>query len=207
MSIIFVRHGQTALNAARVFQPPDTPLSALGQAQADAVAAHLATHRPTGMPVGAVLASDMQRAAQTAQAIAAACGLTVAHSPLLRERDFGELRGLPYDSLGFNAIEMEDAPPGGESMAMVHARAAAAWALLQQRRAALTAPLVVVSHGAFLRALLMHLNVPGVHSGSRLDNTSVTELQAASPHACLRLNCITHLGPELMDSGHTLVGG
>lgn len=203
MSYLLVRHGQTALNAARVFQPLDTPLSPLGLAQADALAARLrAGPRPA-----AVLASDLERAAQTAQAVAHAWGLAVEHTPLLRERDFGELRGLPYDTLGFNAIEMEDAPPGGESLADVRQRALAAWALLQQRQAALGAPLVVVSHGAFLRSLFMALGVPGVQGSTRLDNTSVTELQAQPPHACLRLNCTAHLPPELQEPAHSLVGG
>jgi hypothetical protein len=42
MSIILVRHGETALNAARVMQPADTPLSDLGKAQVLAVARRLA---------------------------------------------------------------------------------------------------------------------------------------------------------------------
>ena len=37
-----IRHGETALNVARVLQPADTPLSARGIAQAEALARRLA---------------------------------------------------------------------------------------------------------------------------------------------------------------------
>jgi broad specificity phosphatase PhoE len=202
MSYLFIRHGETALNAARIFQPADTPLSALGQAQAHAVAARLAAH-----PAAAIVSSDLPRAAQTAAAIGLACGLEVDCTPLLQERNFGDLRGLPYDTLGHNAIDMAGAPPNGESMADVEARAQRAWAFLQARRANLAGPLVVVSHGAFLRALMLVLRVPGVHASLRLDNTAVSELALAPPHGVMQLNCTRHLGAHLKDSGHSLVGG
>ena len=50
MSILLVRHGETALNAARVLQPPDTPLSPRGLAQAQAVAQRLSRE-----PVAAIV--------------------------------------------------------------------------------------------------------------------------------------------------------
>lgn len=202
MSYLLVRHGQTALNAAHIFQPPDTALSALGMAQAQAVAARLAAQ-----PVAAIVSSDLTRAAQTAAAIGHACGLAVEHTPLLQERNFGDLRGRPYDALGFNAIDMEAAPPGGESMADVHSRAEQAWAYLQARRTTLHGPLVVVSHGAFLRALLRLLKVPGVHAQFQLGNTSLCELALASPHHATQLNCTQHLGAELHEVGRSLSGG
>ena len=72
MSIFLVRHGETALNVARVLQPADTPLSASGVAQAQAVARRLAT-----LGVAGIVSSDLPRAWVTAQAIARACGLPV----------------------------------------------------------------------------------------------------------------------------------
>ena len=61
MTLLFIRHGETALNAARVLQPAATPLSARGLAQAQAVAERLAAQRLAG-----VLSSDLPRALQTA---------------------------------------------------------------------------------------------------------------------------------------------
>ena len=110
MSIVFVRHGETALNAARVLQPADTPLNSLGMAQADSVARRLARLGPAG-----IVSSDLPRAWVTAQVIGDACGRAVTPLPLLHERNFGELRGRPYDTLGFDPLASACAPPGGES--------------------------------------------------------------------------------------------
>jgi probable phosphoglycerate mutase len=101
MSIILVRHGETPLNVARTLQPADTPLSATGLAQAEAVAKRLA-----GLQLAAIVSSDLPRALSTAQAIAAATGAPISTTTLLHERNFGDLRGQPYDTLGFNPLTM-----------------------------------------------------------------------------------------------------
>ena len=98
MAVILVRHGETALNAARVMQPAATPLSERGQAQARAVGQRLA--RQGG--IGAILCSDLPRAWLTAEAIAAELALPIQPSPLLQECNFGDLRGRPCDTLGFD---------------------------------------------------------------------------------------------------------
>ena len=103
MAVILVRHGETALNAARVMQPAATPLSERGQAQALAVAQRLA--RRGG--IGAIVSSDLPRAWLTAEAIAAALAMPDPPSALLQERNFGDLRGRPYDTLGFDPLVMQ----------------------------------------------------------------------------------------------------
>ena len=112
MTIIFVRHGETALNASRTMQPADTPLSERGIAQARHAAARLRAFKPV-----AIVSSDMPRALRTAQEIALETGLNPSLTQLLHERNFGDLRGKPHDSFGFDPIAMPDAPPNGESMA------------------------------------------------------------------------------------------
>jgi broad specificity phosphatase PhoE len=57
-------------------------------------------------------AATLARARETAQAIAATTGLPVLESALLQERNFGQLRGLAYDGLGYDPIDAEQAPPG-----------------------------------------------------------------------------------------------
>jgi broad specificity phosphatase PhoE len=190
MSILWLRHGETALNASRVMQPADTPLSPRGLAQARAAAARLRTLRPA-----AILASDLPRARQTADAVADATGLPVQHDACLRERDFGVLRGRAWDSLGFDPTAMLDAPEGGESMADFHARAAAAWALALAFRAGLAGPLVVVSHGLLIHAALQrHAHWPdGLGLPARLANTSVSEVLAEAPYSVQRVDCTDHL--------------
>jgi broad specificity phosphatase PhoE len=63
MSIHFIRHGETLLNAARVIQPADTPLGPRGLEQAELVAQRIKALKPA-----AILSSDMPRAWQTASA-------------------------------------------------------------------------------------------------------------------------------------------
>lgn len=193
MTILWLRHGETALNAAKVMQPADTPLSPRGLAQADAAAARLKALRPA-----AILSSDMPRARQTAEAVARATGLTVLTDERLRERNFGALRGRPLSTLGFDPARLVEAPEGGESLADFHARSAEAWALALTHRAALDGPLLVVSHGLLIHATLQrHAHWPtGMQLPERLTNTSVSIVDAAGPNAMLLVNCSTHLGDQ-----------
>jgi broad specificity phosphatase PhoE len=190
VSILWLRHGETALNAARVMQPADTPLSERGFAQARAAAARLAALQPA-----AILSSDLPRALQTAQALSALTGLPIETDVLLHERNFGALRGRPWDELGFDAMSMTEAPEGGESLATFLARCDVAWARALQRRTGLAGPLVVVSHGLLIHAVLRrHALWPdGLAPPERLANTSVSEVDAEAPHRVLQVDSIVHL--------------
>ena len=203
MSIILVRHGETPLNAARVLQPPDTPLSDRGQAQAVAVGARLAA-----LGLGGILSSDRARAWSTAQAIAAATGLPVAAAPRLHERNFGELRGRPYDGLGYDPIAQQDAPPGGESMEAFERRVALAFAQALAMRATLSAPLAVVTHGLVIKTLLrIHVSLPdGAGVPEHVPNTAITILEAQAPHRVVLLNCARHLEGAARDDGKGVSG-
>jgi glucosyl-3-phosphoglycerate phosphatase len=103
---IFLRHGETEGNARRVYQPPDIPLNPTGQAQARRAAAYLREH-----PIERILASDMRRAWETAQAAAEMVGAPVIAEPRLRERWFGDLIGTPSMDL-----DWRNEPPNGESL-------------------------------------------------------------------------------------------
>ncbi len=204
MSIVLVRHGETLLNAARTLQPADTPLGPRGLAQAAAAARRLGASGG----VRAVISSDLSRALQTAQTIAAACGLPVAIEPLLRERDFGDLRGQPYDSLGFDPLAMIEAPPGGESAAAFRERVALAFARIVALRATLDGDLAVVTHGLLIHALLeRHAQFgAGFALPGRLGNTSVTVLGAEPPHGVTLLDCTKHLAGVAADDARSLAG-
>ena len=56
MDVYLVRHGETPLNAARILQFPDTPLSERGSVQAQRVGRRLAT-----AGINRVLTSDTRR--------------------------------------------------------------------------------------------------------------------------------------------------
>lgn len=204
MSIIIVRHGETPLNVARTLQPADTPLSETGRRQAEAVGRRLA-----GMPIAAILTSDLPRALQTAQAIAAATGAPLTPTPLLHERNFGDLRGQPYDSLPYNPLAMAEAPPGGESAADFEGRVARAFAQMVEMRNALSGHLVVVTHGLVIRALLArHLQLEADAAAPlRVGNTSVTICGATAPHALELVDCTRHLDEQIAHATHSLSGG
>ena len=64
-SFYFLRHGQTAHNAARIFQDRSEPLDAAGQQQASTAA-----HRLGQEPIRSIVGSDVLRASQTADTVA-----------------------------------------------------------------------------------------------------------------------------------------
>ncbi len=190
MAILLLRHGETALNAARVLQPADTPLSERGQAQARALAARL-----SGGRIAAILSSDLPRALMTAAPLAERCGLSVRTSALLQERNFGALRGRAYDTLGFDPQVMDEAPEGGESTADFARRVRQAFEEMLAQHVGLDGDLAVVTHGLLIRVLLagaLQLDAERLH-GLTLANTSVSIFDAAPPHALSLLNCTRHL--------------
>ena len=87
--IYLVRHGETVDNAQQIMQGQTHGcLNEKGREQARMVAERLA-----GEAFDAVVASDLRRAVQTAEIIAAPHGLSVVTTPLLRERDWGGFTG------------------------------------------------------------------------------------------------------------------
>ncbi len=86
-----IRHGQTDWNAAgRIQGQTPTELNAQGRCEAARLAGLLAQ---SSRRFAACYTSDLPRAAQTAQILAARLGIGVHPDPALRERDFGPLEG------------------------------------------------------------------------------------------------------------------
>ena len=204
MTILLIRHGETALNVARVLQPAQTPLSERGVAQAEALAARLAT-----MNVAAIISSDLPRTVRTAEAIAAATGAPIETTPLLQERNFGDWRGLPYEDVSGNRLAMNDAPPNGESMEQFERRVAAAFAHVLARRAAIGGNVAVITHGLVVRRVLAeHVQIAaGIAQPEHVGNTSLSVFDASAPYLVSLLNCTTHLDPANSDDVQALSGG
>jgi probable phosphoglycerate mutase len=190
MGIFLIRHGETSGNAARIVQRPEIPLSARGVAQAECLGRRLAREG-----VARILSSDLARAAMTAEHVQRATGAPVALSPLLQERNFGDIRGTAYADLGFDMFAPDYTPPGGESWEAFHARVDQAWALVQETARATDGHLVVVTHGLVCRSLAgRHLEVPpGLLVPERWENTAVTIAEGPAPWRIQLLNCIAHL--------------
>jgi probable phosphoglycerate mutase len=94
--LLIIRHGESEWNALGRWQGwADPPLSAAGEAQAEAAV-------PTLVDLGldAIAASDLQRARRTAEIINAGLRLGEVHIDQgLRERDVGDFSGLTRDEI------------------------------------------------------------------------------------------------------------
>lgn len=154
-SLTLLRHGRTSYNAEGRFQGQvDVPLDSLGEAQARAVATHLAG----SATVSRIVASDLRRAAQTAQALSDQTGVAVEFDSALREISVGDWEGHTRDEVAQLWPDELDAwlagvdmrPPGGESRDESASRVHAAVTRLADESGA-DADLVVVAHGAVIR--------------------------------------------------------
>jgi 2,3-bisphosphoglycerate-dependent phosphoglycerate mutase len=199
MTIYLVRHGETAGNAARVVQRPDVPLNERGIRQAAQLAERLCT-----MGFAHVLCSDLVRARMTAEPLRARRGVVevvIEETPLLQERNFGDLRGTPYAELTEDPFAPDYVPPNGESVAVFHRRVAQAFALIAERRRGLSGPLVVVTHGLVCHAILENHTSADARP-DHFANAGLTLLDPAPPFAVRLANCTQHLtedpGPQLL---------
>ncbi len=190
MAIFLIRHGETASNAARIVQTPETPLSAHGIAQAERLARRLAE-----LGVAAILSSDLARAVMTAERVRAATGAAIELRADLQERNFGDVRGIAYADIDADIMAPEYAPPGGETWAAFHARVDAAWPRIAATAAQLDGNLAVVTHGLVCYSLaLRHLRLPpDTDARQRWANASLTVIDAQPPFAVQLLDCAAHL--------------
>lgn len=197
--LLLVRHGETEWNQHGRYQGhADTPLNDRGRAQAAALAACLARE-----PLAAVFCSDLSRARETAQAVAAPHHLAAVADARLREIAFGRWEGLTHAEIeqrypGQWAIWAADpahvSPSGGETVAEVADRLAAAVtdvAALHQE-----ATVALVGHGGAFQVLLcrlLHVD-PARRWQFKLQHGSISEVQLYDEDAILmRLNDCHHL--------------
>ncbi|GAA3769887.1 histidine phosphatase family protein [Microbacterium kribbense] len=159
-SLIFVRHGETDWNlTGRIQGSSDIPLNDTGRCQARAVAAEL--RDGLDGPV-TIVASDLSRARETAEIIAAELGLDAPRLyPQLRERAYGEGEG----KTGAEAASLWGSwrtaqVPGAESPDQLRRRALAGVHQVVRDARRATAPaaasVIVVSHGGLIRELVRH---------------------------------------------------
>jgi probable phosphoglycerate mutase len=179
MSILLIRHGQTCENKNHIVQPAEVPLSKLGLQQAALLGERLRT-----LGIERILCSDLPRARETANQIAIQTQCAVTLSPLLRERNFGTLRGRTYTDIGFDFFAESYSPPEGESWQDFELRINQAWQLIVELAAKTAGCLAVVTHGNERQE-----TIP-----DRWDNTSVTEFDKTAPYKIILLNDTGHLG-------------
>ena len=152
-TLYLVRHGQSVWNVTRRLQGQvaDVPLTGLGLEQARTAARALA-----GRSVSAVHSSDLLRARQTAEVVAAALGLPVQLDAELREQCYGALEGLPSAEVlaaaPYDFTDPDGRAPGGESLRDVHDRVGRCLAAYARRYVGREC--VLVSHGDTIRVAL-----------------------------------------------------
>jgi probable phosphoglycerate mutase len=211
--LVLLRHGQTAYNAASRMQGQlDTDLSEVGVAQAKRAALALAPRSPR-----LIMSSDLRRAADTAQALAAETGLSVDFDVRLRETHLGDWQGMTHHEVdaispGARAAWRDDAtwgPPGGESRVQVAERSVA---VVDELVAGLDdwgrgddaeSPVVLVAHGGVIAAMtagLLALPVANWPVFGGLANTSWVQLSGHGEQPTWRLD-VWNASAEPADAG------
>jgi probable phosphoglycerate mutase len=113
-SLLFMRHGATALNVAglRCGGDVDLPLIDAGHRQAAQAAERLAAMRPR---VGVIVVSGLQRTRQTAEIVARTLrGIEIVIEPAFNERRLGDWNRRPIADTQAD-LAAGITPPGGES--------------------------------------------------------------------------------------------
>ncbi|GAA1868347.1 histidine phosphatase family protein [Myceligenerans crystallogenes] len=198
-TIVLLRHGRTAYNHTKRLQGQiDIPLDDVGRWQAEQGANALASSHTAVK----IVASDLERAFDTATAYAKLVELDVESDARLRERSFGEWEGLTGEEIAArwpdeHAAWRAGADPvraGAESRAAVAERTAAA---VVEHAAALgdDDTLVVVSHGAAITLALTRMmdEDPTTWRGiSGLHNVHWSHLRASGAQARPAWRLVAH---------------
>lgn len=154
--ICFIRHGETDWNVEKRIQGQiEIPLNETGRAQALAMTFNSAHHN-----FEAIYSSDLVRARDTANMLAARRGLAIKILPQLRERHFGIFQGLtaeegqvqhPDVHARYLARDPDYDFISGESMRDLAERVAAAVHTMTQHHAGQT--IAAITHGGVLDIL------------------------------------------------------
>lgn len=199
MKLIAIRHGETEWNAqGREMGQLDSPLTGLGMEQADAIARRLVK-----VPFAALYSSDLGRAVQTADIIAALCRKTVIIDSGLRERHMGIFQGLtvtemrerfPQERRDYERIGFEYVIPGGESARQRLERSVRVLTAIAENHP--TETVVAVTHGGFLMGCFEF--VLGISPGNgwrfKRQNGSYSAFEYSGTRWCLETwNDMSHL--------------
>lgn len=157
--LVIVRHGETEWNVqGRMQGHLDSPLTATGLAQAQALAQSLQNER-----FDAFYSSDLWRAAYTAQLIAKPHQASVQQLECLRERNLGIFQGLTRkeihtqlaeDISGFRIDDPNYQVPKGENVSEFRTRCVCCFENLAIQHAGQR--LLIVAHGGVLISLFKH---------------------------------------------------
>jgi probable phosphoglycerate mutase len=159
-TVYIVRHGQTEWNVARRMQGHrDSPLTALGQIQADLHGRTLA--RQAG--IDALIASPLGRTRATAALLNAHLSVPVRYEPVLMERDCGAWSGLTLDEIecaypdewrARGGDPYHHRPPAGENLVDMEVRVGG---FLDELLSTGERNVALVTHGVMSRVIIKRL--------------------------------------------------
>lgn len=197
--IILVRHGETLWNKESRFQgSADIELSPEGVKQAKRLAERFADFK-----LDMIYASDLQRAAKTADIVAKQHRININTEARLREANFGVWEGLTFNEIKKQDGEKLDTwledpvtvhPPEGETFEEVQKRAKEGLNEIKNEHE--DEQILVVAHGGTIRALLVDLLGMSLSNFWRIqqDNTSVNLVKFYDGDPIISLiNCTRHL--------------
>jgi probable phosphoglycerate mutase len=155
--VLLIRHGLTdEVGHVLTGWKPGVMLNPEGRAQAERLAERLAR-----VPLGAIYTSPIDRARQTAEAVARRQGLVPIEREALGEWRLGEWQGRRLEEMDavagwreFNLFRSGTRPPGGELAVEVQARVVGEIERLHRQHAG--AVVAIVSHGDVIKAALFH---------------------------------------------------
>ncbi|GAB6989074.1 histidine phosphatase family protein [Paenibacillus pini] len=184
----FVRHGITEWNIENRAQgQTDIPLNETGKAQARALAARLQNEE-----WDMIYSSDLSRARETAEMIAAATGLEIHLDERLREIHCGLIEGTTEeDRMRKWGEEWDTFELGIESdEALIRRGVSVVNDICDQHP---HERILIVSHGAWIGKLLPVL-IPHTDTREHLHNTSITRISKGEARwECELYNCAKHL--------------
>jgi probable phosphoglycerate mutase len=170
MLLITVRHGETEWNVSgREMGHLDSPLTALGRSQAEAIARRL-----SALSIDALYSSDLGRAAATAHTVGSMCGVAPQLDPGLRERHMGVLQGLgsreirerfPAVRESYERLGYYPEIPGGEGIDERTKRGVRAFTAIAKSHPGQR--VVAVTHGGLLTGFFEHVMGLGHGNGAR----------------------------------------
>lgn len=206
-TVLLIRHPESAWNRTGIYQgQTDIPLSPLGRAQAELVAARLSREHISG-----VVCSPLKRARTLAHAIARYHHLNPTRDDRLTEIHHGPWEGLHRDEVErqfpelyrqWNARPEDVRFPSGESLAEVHARCIEPVAELLARPG--EEMWVVVTHDTVCRLVVAAARRQPVTGFATvtLENAGITTL--VGPHlvgSVEHINDVEHLGEHRVNLG------
>ncbi|WKA52321.1 histidine phosphatase family protein [Planococcus liqunii] len=194
-TIGFVRHGITDWNIQRIAQgSSDIPLNETGREQARAIAGRLAQEEPWDV----IISSDLIRARETAETIAAELEMPIDEiDPRIRELSGGLIEGtteadrIERWGLDWREQDLQREPLSAGIKRSTEAIQEAMEKYPGQR-------ILMVSHGGLIGLVLKNL-LPDRFEKIVLNNTSITILEnVESKWQCTLYNCTKHL-PEVVE--------